>query len=267
MNLKESGLIKVIIFLIVIFVIVVVFLVVEESRFANTIAELETEIEQLEKTKKNDTEVTKQLENYVPMAFSEPERITHIIQEYYDGKQLFDRSIYTNVHKFNESEIDRIVQQWNSSGYDYIFEDVHKEDGIEYIDLFFEHRDIVEDEPEELVEVDINSDGEWSEYDWLLHCVAAENGETYDAAWWTASCIVNRAEYEYGSIEAAVTAPGQFSVYSSGSIYTRPVYDCAVEAVNAVLNGDRNYEVYFFSAGNLHDREILHVSGNEYFYR
>lgn len=206
------------------------------------------------------------------IVYEEPEQIVCIVNEYYDGNNLFASTAYTSSEPFNSDELDRINYQWHNSGYDFIDIETYSIDGVDTINLYYEkdttYVEVYEDHTDEETDYILeSSNDEWGEYEWLLHCVAAENGESYDAAWWTASCIVNRAEYEYGSIYAAVSAPGQFSVYSSGSIYTRPVYECAVEAVNAVLSGNRNYEVYFFSAGDLHDREILHVSGSEYFYR
>lgn len=91
------------------------------------------------------------------------------------------------------------------------------------------------------------------DYDWILKCVQAEQGDfSYRASYLTACCIINRSLSSGMTFTDVIFEENQFEVVAKGWIYDAEPSEQTIQAVNDALLHPETW-VTTFSVGHLHD--------------
>ena len=91
------------------------------------------------------------------------------------------------------------------------------------------------------------------DYDWLLKCTQAEQGDfSYRASYLTACCIINRSLSSGMTFTDVIFEENQFEVVAKGWIYDAEPSEQTIQAVNDALLHPETW-VTAFSVGHLHD--------------
>lgn len=91
------------------------------------------------------------------------------------------------------------------------------------------------------------------DYDWLLKCTQAEQGDfSYRASYLTACCIINRSPSSGMTFTDVIFEENQFEVVAKGWIYDAEPSEQTIQAVNDALLHPETW-VTAFSVGHLHD--------------
>jgi hypothetical protein len=91
------------------------------------------------------------------------------------------------------------------------------------------------------------------DYEWLLKCTQAEQGDfSYRASYLTACCIINRSLSSGMTFTDVIFQENQFEVVAKGWIYDAEPSEQTIQAVNDALLHPETW-VLAFSVGHLHD--------------